>query len=66
MDNGKLYIYIVNYLLFICNKNEIMIFAGKLRELGNVLSEVTQIQQDKCFMFLPMDLSSESVSLSIT
>lgn len=46
MDNENVF-HKDNGILFSCKKNKIMTFAGKWKELENILSEEIQIQKDK-------------------
>lgn len=47
MDNENVF-HIDNGILFSCKKNKIMTFAGKWKELENIiLSEEIQTQKDK-------------------
>lgn len=50
MDNENVF-HIDNGILFSCKKNEIITFAGKWKELENILSEEIQTQKDKHFKF---------------
>ena len=49
MNKEIWYIYTMEY--YTVEKNNILNFAGKLMELENILSEVTQTQKDNYHMY---------------